>query len=352
MGREKKFMSKERLRAAGVMLVMVCALVVTLVALGSVGARAATTVSVSIIDFAFSPTPVTINVGDAVTWTNNGSFTHNSVSSTGLWNSGFLASGQSFSRTFNEAGTFDYSCTIHSFTGRVVVVASSTTSSTTIPSTTSTTLPTTTSTTLPSTTTTTLPGTPAFVDVPEGSAFFAAIQSLAGAGIINGYDLPGGLKEFRPQNDVLRAQFTKMLVGALGIPVVPNAPIPFTDVERDANGYPADYVAVAFQNHITQGRTATLFAPYVSVLRGQVTTLVVRALQQLHPAVLQDPSLGYQNTWGTSFSNIHGPLARIAEFNGLLAGLPLTTTSADPLGAMSRGEVAQVLSNMMQLIGP
>jgi hypothetical protein len=81
-----------------------------------------------------------------------------------------------------------------------------------------------------------------------------------------------------------------------------------------------------------------------------VTTLVVRALQNLHPAVLKDPPADYQNSWGTSFSTIHGPLARIAEFNGLLAGLPLQTTSATPLAPMPRGEVAQALWNTMQLI--
>ena len=342
MGRKKKFRSGGRLRTAGVTMVVGCVVLVALLALGGGGARAAATVSVSIQNFAFSPTPVTINVGDTVTWTNNDSINHTTTSNTGIWDSGLMGPGASFSHTFIQAGTFDYLCTIHGFTGRVVVVAAST----------STTLPTTTSSTSSTTTTTTSPGTPAFVDVPAGSAFFTAIESLAGAGVINGYDLPGGLKEFRPQNDVLRAQFVKIIVGALGIPVIPNAPLPFADVDRDAKGYPADYVAAAFQNHITQGHTATLFAPYINVQRAQVTTFVVRALQQLHPGLLQTPPPGYQNTWGTSFSDIHGPLARIAEFNGLLAGLPLTTTSADPLGAMSRGEVAQVLWNMRQLIGP
>jgi plastocyanin len=342
-------MSRGRLRAIGVTTVIVCALVVVLVALAAEGARAAATIPVSIQSGAFNPSLVTINVGDTVTWTNTDSITHTTTPNTGLWDSGFVAPGESFSHTFTQAGTFDYRCTIHGFTGRVVVVAASTTTTATSTTTTATS---TTTTSTSSTTTTTLAGTSAFVDVPPGSAFFTAIEGLAGAGIIGGYDRPDGHKEFRPQNDVLRAQFAKIIVGALGIPVVPNAPTPFTDVARDASGYPADYVAAAYQNNITQGRTATLFAPYVSVTRAQVTTLVVRALQQLHPGLLQDPPASYQNTWGTTFSDIHGPLARIAEFNGLLGGLPLTTTSAEPLGAMSRGEVAQVPWNMMQLIGP
>ena len=345
MGQEKRqqadFMRRGRLRAAVVMMIAAGALVVIFAALGGVGARAATTVNVAIQSNSFSPAQVTINVGDTVTWTNSDSTVHNTISNTGLWNSGTMGSGATFSHTFNQAGTFDYSCTIHGFTGRVIVqsTTSSTTSSTS-------------STTSSTTTSTTIPGSPAFVDVTQQHPFFTAIQGLANTGIINGYELPGGLREFRPQNNVLRAQFAKMIVGSLGIPVVPNAPIPFTDVERDAEGYPWDFVAAAFENHITEGRTPTLFVPYMNILRAQVTTMVVRALQQLHPGVLQDPPAGYQNAWGTGFSVDHGQLARIAEYNALLAGLPLTTTSANPLEAMSRGEVAQVLWNMMQLIGP
>jgi plastocyanin len=320
-------------------------LVILLIALAGAGAWADTT-SVDIQRSSFSPPTITINVGDTVTWMNTDSIPHTTTSSTGLWDSGSMAPGASFSHTFTQAGTFSYVCTFHGFAGSVIVKAATTSSES---STTTSASSTTTSTS--STTSTTLAGTPSFVDVASSSPYFSAIEALSTAGIINGYDVAGGLKEFRPGNDVLRAQFTKMIVGALDIPVVPNAAIPFTDVDRDASGYPADYVAAAFHNNITQGRTATLFAPYVPVQRAQVTTLVVRALQQLHPAVLQAPPAGYQNAWGTSFSSIHGPLARIAEYSQLLAGIPLATTSANPLAPMSRGEVAQVLWNMMKLIG-
>ena len=78
--------------------------------------------------------------------------------------------------------------------------------------------------------------------------------------------------------------------------------------------------------------------------------MVVRTLQNLHPDALQPVPGSYVNTWGTDFSPIHGPNARIAESNGLLEGLPLTGAANDPWAPMSRGEVAQVLWNMMGLI--
>ena len=92
----------------------------------------------------------------------------------------------------------------------------SSTTTTTLPTTTTTTSSTTTS-TLPSTTTTTQLSTSAFTDVGSSNPYYAAIQGMASLGIISGYDLGGGLKEFRPANDVLRAQFAKMVDGALGI---------------------------------------------------------------------------------------------------------------------------------------
>ena len=87
-------------------------------------AQAATT-GVGIVEFQFQTNPATIGLGDTVTWTNNGTTTHTSNSSTGVWASGNLAPGQSFSFTFNTAGTFTYFCMIHPFMQASVIVSDS-----------------------------------------------------------------------------------------------------------------------------------------------------------------------------------------------------------------------------------
>jgi len=94
----------------------------------ALGAHAyAATVNVSIGDDFFSPQTVTINVGDTIKWTNNGFAPHTATSGTscpignGKWDSGVLSHGQSFSFTFTQAGTLPYFCSIHCFTGTVVV---------------------------------------------------------------------------------------------------------------------------------------------------------------------------------------------------------------------------------------
>ena len=84
-------------------------------------------INVTIQDNFFAPSAVTVNVGDKITWTNNGVTPHTTTSGTscpagnGIWNSGSLSSGQSFSFTFTQAGTFPYFCSNHCFTGTVVV---------------------------------------------------------------------------------------------------------------------------------------------------------------------------------------------------------------------------------------
>jgi plastocyanin len=62
---------------------------------------------------AYSPNPITIARGGAITWTNNDTTAHTSTSDTGTWNSGSLAPGASFTFTFSNSGSFIYHCTIH-----------------------------------------------------------------------------------------------------------------------------------------------------------------------------------------------------------------------------------------------
>ena len=61
---------------------------------------------------AYAPNPIAVT-GGTVTWTNNDSATHTSTGNSGTWDSGPIAPGGTFSRTFSSAGTFPYHCTLH-----------------------------------------------------------------------------------------------------------------------------------------------------------------------------------------------------------------------------------------------
>ena len=84
----------------------------------------AATNAVTIQNFAFNPSNITVKKGTTVTWTNNDSTTHTVTetdSQTGP-DSGDLSPGKSYSFTFNATGTFHYHCSIHpSMTGTVIV---------------------------------------------------------------------------------------------------------------------------------------------------------------------------------------------------------------------------------------
>jgi plastocyanin len=78
---------------------------------------------VSMADIAFDPAEVTVSAGDTVTWTNDDSVGHDvTADSFSSGEPGAMASGDTFEHTFEEAGSFDYVCTVHpGMEGTVVV---------------------------------------------------------------------------------------------------------------------------------------------------------------------------------------------------------------------------------------
>ncbi len=71
---------------------------------------------------AFVPSSLTVAAGTTVTWINKDAVTHNVTSNPALFSSGSLATGSTFSYTFMNPGTFNYSCTIHpTMTGSITV---------------------------------------------------------------------------------------------------------------------------------------------------------------------------------------------------------------------------------------
>jgi plastocyanin len=77
---------------------------------------------VEIENFAFTPQNIQISVGDTVTWENYDAAPHTVTGDNGEFDSGELATDQTFSHTFDTAGTFTYHCEIHpNMTGSIVV---------------------------------------------------------------------------------------------------------------------------------------------------------------------------------------------------------------------------------------
>ena len=111
-----------------------------------------------------------------------------------------------------------------------------------------------------------------FADVPANAYFADAVKWAVDKGITN------GLSDtmFGPYESCTRAQIVTFLWRAAGSPE-PKAMSSFTDVP--ASAYYAKAVAWAVENGITNGMTATEFAPDATCTRGQSVTFLHRALK-------------------------------------------------------------------------
>ena len=90
----------------------------------SPSASAPLNANVTILNFAFSPTSITVKQGSKVTWTNQDTAGHTVQETDGQVgpNSSTIGKGQSYSFIFNTVGTFQYHCSIHpDMTGMVTV---------------------------------------------------------------------------------------------------------------------------------------------------------------------------------------------------------------------------------------
>jgi plastocyanin len=78
---------------------------------------------VTIFDYGYEPSLVTIHVGAIVEWENTGLVDHTVTSDTGVWDSGTLAPSQKYQYQFTEAGIYPYHCTFHvDMAGTILVV--------------------------------------------------------------------------------------------------------------------------------------------------------------------------------------------------------------------------------------
>lgn len=91
---------------------------------GDTGAAdSADAVQVSISDFTFNPDPVTISVGQSVTWTNEDSAPHTATAQDReVLQSGTLNQGESYTQTFDTPGTYEYFCEFHPDMKGVIIV--------------------------------------------------------------------------------------------------------------------------------------------------------------------------------------------------------------------------------------
>lgn len=185
-----------------------------------------------------------------------------------------------------------------------------------------------------------------FTDVSASHPYHIQIETLALLGIINGYS--DGT--FRPDQEVTRQQFAKMVILAMRINVSEDDKCGFGDVKKssDIDLYPDNYVAAAAREKIVtgyEGESGPIFKPNAPITLAQLVTMGTRAAER----PLYVPPASYKSAWG-NFDNTHSIISRVAQYNGLLRDLAppgVFLSSLSPFGNATRAQAAALLFNVM-----
>jgi plastocyanin len=105
-------------------LIVATLMVLALVAVSAIDSNAAgpPTAEVKIDNFSFAPATLTVKAGTQITWTNGDDIPHTVVSEDQTFKSKVLDTGEKFTFTPSQPGTYSYFCSIHpKMTGKVVV---------------------------------------------------------------------------------------------------------------------------------------------------------------------------------------------------------------------------------------
>jgi plastocyanin len=90
--------------------------------MGSTQASGGGSDAVSIKDFAYAPSSLTVSKGSTVKFSNGDTTEHTATASGGAFDTGSIGEGQTKSVTLDTPGTFSYVCTFHPFMHGTVTV--------------------------------------------------------------------------------------------------------------------------------------------------------------------------------------------------------------------------------------
>lgn len=197
-----------------------------------------------------------------------------------------------------------------------------------------------------------------FLDVGGDHPFFSGIDSLRADGVISGREIPtgSGLWYFRSDDRVLRAQFAKMAViavglhtdevDALGAPAFKDVP-PGLDGEGHPAAYPFDYVEEAAAAGIVGGYSDGTFRPYADMMRIHLVRMILRAAAAAGAPL--EPYAGAESVFAdVPPGNPMYEDVMTAYANDIMSGsLSGGVRRFDAWGSATRGHVAKMTANLV-----
>lgn len=164
-----------------------------------------------------------------------------------------------------------------------------------------------------------------------------AIEILAAKEIVNG--MSGS--RFEPETDLTRAQFTKMLLGAMGISPKENVSGVFRDVT--ASHWSAGWVEAAAELKLVQGADGH-FKPDDKLTREQMVVMLIRALGEEKAALEYNESVAFKDA--NSISSWAFGYAALASQMGLVQG---SEGQFLPQNDSTRAQAASVIYRLMDM---
>ncbi|BCS80355.1 S-layer homology domain-containing protein [Anaerocellum diazotrophicum] len=173
-----------------------------------------------------------------------------------------------------------------------------------------------------------------YSDVDSNAWYYKNVQLISAKGITDGY--PDGT--FRPNNNVTRAEFAKMVVETFQFDTSGQAVSKFEDVKESDWFYP--YVATLYNLGIISGRSETEFVPNAPVTREEMAKMISLALVKVGKVSLSAiPTLNF--TDDSSISTWAKKYVAVVVENGIMEGRGNNTFA--PKANATRAEVATVI---------
>ena len=169
-----------------------------------------------------------------------------------------------------------------------------------------------------------------FVDVPKTAYFFEPVEWAAEKNITSGIDAT----HFGPNLSCTRAHMVTFLWRAMGCPEPASLASQFTDVVKGS--YYEKAVAWAVEKGIAKGISDTLFAPDMTVSRGQAVTFLART------AGIADDAAGYIHNFKDVFAkDYYNNAVAWAASKGVTNGV--SPTEFAPKADCTRGQIVTFL---------
>ena len=113
-------------------------------------------------------------------------------------------------------------------------------------------------------------GSPEFVEGLEGHWSRSSIEALAQQGRLCGYFS----NDFRPEQEITRAEFVALLIDAFQIPLEIGEPV----FEDSKNHWAKNYIYTARKHEMVNGASETAFEPDGAITREQAAAIIGRLL--------------------------------------------------------------------------